>query len=223
MRRMMFLMACLSLLGTLAAPALADTMVCTLLQAGDDEREDAASPCLQEAAFQAGIASTELNLKVGGNSFGCDSEFATSVEFDLSAIPTGLPIYSATLIVRKTGYSDDAAGFAYIGAFAYGATGSVVQVPRDDLSLDTALDVLYPPAQNTDLSFDVTSAVQDWIDDGEARGGLLISGIYSEAGYEDWISIGGMGYSQPPRLVVEHEGTVASVLRSWSAVKGDFR
>lgn len=212
-----------ALLACLATFASADTMQCTLFQAGDDERENSGGACAQEQDFVAGTTSTAMHLKVGGNSFGCDSEWATSAEFDLSEVPSGRPIYRATLIVHKTGYSDDAAGFAYIGAYPYAATGSAVAVPRAGLTPESALDALYPPASNVDLSFDVTAAVREWVADGEVRAGLLVAGVYSEAGYEDWISIGGAGYSMPPRLVVEYEGTVASETSSWSTVKGSYR
>ncbi|MFH2054057.1 MAG: hypothetical protein ABIK96_16500 [bacterium] len=45
----------------------------------------------------------------------------------------------------------------------------------------------------------------------------------NEAGYEDWISIGGCGHPNPPRLALEYEGTVAAEAQSWSGVKSLFR
>ena len=80
---------------------------------------------------------------------------------------------------------------------------------RDDLTPETALDIAYPSAANTDLSFDVTAAVQAWVNAGAAKAGLLLAPVYSEIGYEDWISVGGCGYAAPPRLIVVHEGAVA--------------
>jgi hypothetical protein len=189
---------------------------------GHDEREDGVTGCLHETAFRAGVATADLHLKVGGESAGCDAEWAASFEFDLSTAPPTEQIYSATLVVRKTGYSDDSQGFAYLGAFQYLATGSEVLVPRDDLDPQTALDIVYPSAANGDLSFDVTPAIQAFLANQAARAGLLLAGVYSEAGYEDWISVGGQGYTLPPRLIVEYQGTVDAPTTSWSSLKASF-
>lgn len=203
--------------------ARADETTLNPLQCGDDEREDAGGTCLQETAFTAGTVSGALHLKVGGEAAGCNSEWAVSLEFDLGPLPQQQAIVSATLVVRKTGYSDDSQGFAYLGAFAYPATGSPVAVARADLTPETALDVLYPSAANTDLSFDVTAAVQELASHGGTRAGLLLAGVYSEVGYEDWISVGGTAYPVPPRLVVVTEGAVATERASWSGLKGRYR
>lgn len=192
------------------------------LLGGHDEREDGAAGCLQETAFSVGAPSSELNLKVGGEAAGCDSEWAAYFEFDLSGVPPTEELYNATLVVHKTGYSDDSQGFAYIGAFHYLATGAGVLVPRDDLNPQTALDIVYPSAVNGDLSFDVTSIIQDWIAAGTDRAGLLLAGVYSEAGYEDWISVGGPGSSGSPSLEIQYQGTVDTESTSWSAIKADF-
>lgn len=217
-------MALVALLVLLAAgAAAADQMTLGPLQCGDDERVDGGGSCQQETAFTAGTVSTAYHLKVGGDSYGCNSEWATSLEFGLDALPPHAALVSATLVVRKTGYSDDSQGFFYLGAFAYPATGAPVAVEREDLTPETMLDVVYPPAANVDLSFDVTAAVQAVLDGESGRTGLLLAGVYSEAGYEDWISIGGATYVVPPRLVVEYQATVDAQTRSWSQVKSAYR
>lgn len=210
---------------TLAWAALASAAEVTLPAAlcGHDEREDGAGACLQEAHFKAGVPSGEMNLMVGGQAWGCDSEWAASFEFDLGPVPSGAPVQQAVLVVRKTGYSDDAQGFAYVGAFAYAPTGAEVPVARDDLSPDTALAVLYPPAANVDLAFDVTAAVQAWVADGAAKAGLLLAPVYSEIGYEDWISVGGCTHPTPPRLVINYDGAVANESSTWSRLKALWR
>lgn len=207
----------------LACPVMAAELVLHPTLCGHDEREDGVEGCLQETDFRAGVASPDLHLKVGGEAWGCDSEWATSLEFDLGPVPAGAPVTGATLVVRKTGYSDDAQGFAYLGAYAYDATGAEVLVARDDLTPETALAIAYPSAANVDLAFDVTAAVQAWVAAGSARAGLLVAPVYPEAGYEDWISIGGCGYVVPPRLVVTFEGAVAAEPSSWSALKAAWR
>lgn len=206
-----------------AGAAAADQMTLGPLQCGDDERVDGGGSCPQETAFTAGTVSTAYHLKVGGDAYGCNSEWAASLEFGLDALPPGVALVSATLVVRKTGYSDDSQGFFYLGAFAYPATGSPVAVERDDLTPETMLDVVYPPAANVDLSFDVTAAVQAVLGGESGRVGLLLAGVYSEAGYEDWISVGGATYAVPPRLVVEYQATVDAQAWSWSRVKGAYR
>lgn len=211
------------LLGTLSSAVAAEEAALVLLQCGDDEREEAGGTCLQETDFLAGTTSTSLHLRIGGEARGCDSEWATSLEFDLGSLRAGLQIFRATLVVRKTGYSDDSEGFAYLGAFPYAATGSAVPVPRLALTPETALDIVYPSAANVDLFFDVTPAVQEWVAEGETRAGLLLAGVYSEVGYEDWISIAGAGSAYPPRLVVVHEGSIAASTTTWSNVKSVFR
>jgi hypothetical protein len=190
---------------------------------GHDERVEGVGACPVETAFTAGVASTDLHLKVGGEAWGCDSEWAASFEFDLEALPAGAEVYIATLVVRKTGYSDDSQGFTYLGAFAYDPTGIGVPVERAALTPETAHDIAYPSAANTDLSFDVTGAVQAWVNAGAARAGLLLAPVYPEVGYEDWISVGGCGYAVPPRLVVVHEGAVPDASSSWSDLKALYR
>lgn len=207
----------------LVSGASADETWPALLQCGDDEREDAGGTCSNEPDFLAGQNSTALHLKVGGEARGCDSEWAASFEFDLASLRAGLQIFAATLIVRKTGYSDDSEGFTYVGAFDYAATGGPVAVPRAALAPETALDIVYPSAANTDLHFDVTAAVQTWVAAGASRTGLLLAGVYSEVGYETWISVGGANSYAPPRLVVQHEGSVARAAAPWSAVKSIYR
>lgn len=206
-----------------AAPAAGAELVLSPSLCGHDEREEGAGSCPQEDHFKAGTGSVEVNLMVGGQAWGCDSEWAASFEFDLGPVPAGAPVQSAMLIVRKTGYSDDAQGFAYIGVFAYEPTGSEVPVARDDLTPETALDVLYPPAANIDLSFDVTAAVQARVAAGAAKAGLLLAPVYPEIGYEDWISVGGCAHPAPPRLVINYEGAVATEASTWSGLKAGWR
>ena len=209
------------LLGAAVATATEVTLAPTLC--GHDEREEGAGACLVETAFKAGVATADLHLKVGGEAWGCDSEWAASFEFDLGAVPSGAEIYIATLVVRKTGYSDDSQGFAYLGAYAYEPTGGETLIGRADLTPEAALDIAYPSAANTDLSFDVTAAVQAWVGAGAAKAGLLLAPVYSEIGYEDWISVGGCGYALPPRLVVVHESAVPDASSSWSDLKAHYR
>lgn len=225
MRPFIVAMAAAGALGALGAgtPLRASELAFAPVLCGHDEREDGVAGCLQETHFLAGAASPDLHLKVGGEAWGCDAEWATSLEFDLGAIPAGSPVLAAVLVVRKTGYSDDSQGFAYLGAYAYEATGAAVAVARDDLTPETALDIVYPPAANVDLSFDVTAAVQAWVAAGKTRAGLLLAPVYPENGYEDWISIGGCGYAAPPRLVVDWEGAVAAEATTWSALKAAWR
>lgn len=213
----------LGLLAGAAAHATATETTLAPTLCGHDEREDGAGGCPGEAAFKAGVPSADLHLKIGGEAWGCDSEWASSFEFDLGLLPGGAEIYIATLVVRKTGYSDDSQGFTYLGAYAYDPTGAEVPVARDDLTPETALAIVYPSAANTDLSFDVTAAVQAWAAAGAAKAGLLLAPVYSEIGYEDWISVGGCGYAVPPRLIVVHEGAVRSAQTSWSDLKASYR
>ncbi len=212
------------LLLALAAPAAAsDTVTIPPQQCGDDEREFGAGACPQETKFTAGTVSTAPHLKVGGEAAGCDSEWATSLEFALDAVPAQQPVVSAVLTVRKTGYSDDSEGFPYVGVFAYPATGAPLTVGRDELTPDTVLDVVFPSSANVDLSFDVTAAVQELVAGSAPRAGFLLAGVFSEVGYEDWISVGGTTYAIPPRLVVVYEGAIATHSGSWSAVKAAYR
>ena len=113
------------------------------LSVGEDERIDGVDPCSHEAEFVAGTVSTATNLRVGGNSYGCDSEWGVSAEFDLSAFPPDLEILSATYVVRKTGYGDG--GLPYVAVFPYEADGGAHFLPRADLDMDTALDIAAPP------------------------------------------------------------------------------
>ncbi len=206
-----------------AAAAQAFTVTLNAAISGHDERQDAPSPCLQETAFLAGQDLPDTDLKVGGNAYGCDSEWAASFEFDLASLPLHETVVDAVLTVTKTGYADDAQGFFYLGAFYFPTTGTPIPVPRANLTPTTALDILYPPTTNTAMNFDVTAAVRDLVDGGTGRAGFLLAGVNSEAGYEDWISVGGAGSSQPPQLVITLTDVVADEASSWSRIKGLYR
>lgn len=208
---------------TWASAAIAAELLLAPVLCGHDEREEGAGACPQESAFKAGVATGDLHLMVGGQAWGCDSEWAASLEFDLGAVPAGAQVYSASLVVRKTGYSDDSEGFTYLGAYPYEPTGGEVLIERDALVPDTALDITYPPAANIDLTFDVTAAIQAWVAAGAAKAGLLLAPVYPEIGYETWVSVGGCGYALPPRLVIVHEGAVAAESSTWSHLKATYR
>jgi len=208
-------------LAAVAAGAVEVTLPPTLC--GHDEREEGSGSCLSETAFKVGVASIVQHLKAGGEAAGCNSEWGSFFEFDLGPVPTGSPVESARLIVRKTGYSDDAQGFAYLGVYAYTPTGTEVAIERDDLTPDGALDILYPPAANVDVSLDVTAAVGAYVEAGIAKLGLLLAPVYSEIGYEDWISVGGCAYTIPPRLVVTYQGAVGAETTTWSGLKVRYR
>lgn len=212
-------LAAVLVLWAAGAGAAEITLVPTLC--GHDEREGGACPT--ETHFKAGVPSADLHLKIGGEAWGCDSEWASAFEFDLGALPAGSEVFIATLVVRKTGYSDDSQGFTYLGAYPYAPVGGEVLMARADLTPESALDIVYPSAANTDLSFDVTAAVQDWAAAGAAKAGLLLAPVYPEIGYEDWISVGGCGYALPPRLVIVHGGAVDGEGASWSDLKALFR
>lgn len=215
-------MVAVCLAGAARAAAAAEVTLPPSL-CGHDEREEGAGACPRETHFKAGVAGGATHLMIGGQAWGCDSEWAASFEFDLGAVPAGAPVHSAVLVVRKTGYSDDSEGFTYLGAFAYEPTGLEVLVARDELTPETALDVLYPPAANTDLSFDVTAAVQGWVAAGAAKAGLVLAPVYPEIGYETWISVGGGVHPAPPRLVVTYDGAVAAQTTTWSQLKAVWR
>lgn len=217
--------AVLIMAGLLACAGSAQAYVLTLApdRTGHDEREDAPSPCLQETAFLAGLDLPDANLQVGGNSYGCDSEWAASFEFDLGGVAAPEVVLSATLTVTKTGYADGAQGFFYLGVYAYPATGAAMDVPRADLTPETALAVTYPPAANTAMVFDVTQTVSDLVAGSVGRAGFLLAGIYSEAGYLDWISVGGAGSTHPPTLEIELQGVVEDAPAAWSRIKALYR
>ena len=60
-----------------------------------------------------------VQLQAGGDSAGCDSEWAAFAEFDFSAVGAGGLVEAAILHLRYTGYGDDAMGLPYIGVFGY--------------------------------------------------------------------------------------------------------
>ena len=208
------------ILSALGSPCAADEYQAPLLRVGEDERVEGIGSCPVEADFIAGTVSTAYSLRVGGNAYGCDSEWGVSAEFDLSAFAPGQAVLAAEFVVRKTGHED---GLPYVAAFAYTATGSEVLLPRADLGPDTALDIVAPTAANVDLHFTVTGRVQDLIDDGAARAGLFLCGVYSEVGRMDRIYVGGAPHDAPPRLVITTEGAVALERSTWSGIRSLFR
>ncbi len=211
----------LALVLALPAAAVAETVfTAPLLQAGEDERVEGAGGCPVEPDFVAGTVSTAYGLQVGGNAWGCDSEWGTSVEFDLSAFTPGVTVLAAELVVRKTGHEE---GLPYVGAYAYAADGGEVLVPRAALDEFSALDNRAPGAANVDLAFAVTDHVADLVADGEPRAGFLLCGVFSEVGRMDRIYVGGATHAAPPRLLITVEGTVAGEGLAWGAVKTLWR
>jgi hypothetical protein len=213
----------LVVLAVLMAPVMtiaAETYEAPLLLAGEDERVDGVGTCPVEPDFVAGVVSTAYSLKVGGNAWGCDSEWGVSAEFDLSGFPSGLTILAAEFVVRKTGHEE---GLPYVAVFDYEATGGETLLPRADLNEYTALDIRAPGAANVDLAFTVTDHVQDLVDDGFTRAGFFLCGVFSEAGRMDRIYVGGAPHDQPPRLFITVEGVVAGERSSWTGVKSLYR
>ncbi|MBC8426593.1 hypothetical protein H8E07_20955 [bacterium] len=191
-----------------------------LLQAGEDERIEGTGACPVEPDFLAGSVSTAYSLHVGGNAWGCDSEWGASAEFDLTAFVPGQTILAAEFVVRKTGHEE---GLPYVAAFGYEATGAEVPLPRADLDMYSALDIVAPGQANVDLHFTVTGFVQDLIDDGAARAGLFLCGVYSEVGRMDRIYVGGTPHAFPPRLIITTEGPVGGETATWSGIKTIYR
>lgn len=218
--RILILAVALAVAGSAAASNLTLTAV-----AGDhDERVDGVDPCPRETSFLLGGASSETILQVGGNAWGCDSEWAASFRFDLDLLATGSQIDEALLIVRQTGYADDSSGFPYLGAFTFTPGDAPVEVPRADLTPETALDVLMPSSVNGDLQFDVTGVIQTLVDDAQPAAGLLLCGIYDESGYHDFIYVANTGSAYPPRLhIIYTEGAVPIDELSFDAVKSLYR
>ena len=203
-----------------AAPAGAtEEFTAPLLQAGEDERVEGVGACPVEPDFAAGTVSTAYSLHVGGNAWGCDSEWGASAEFDLTAFNPGQTILAAELVVRKTGHEE---GLPYVAAFGYAATGGEVPLPRADLDMYSALDIVAPGQANVDLHFTVTGHVQDLIVDGAARAGLFVCGVYSEVGRMDRIYVGGAPHAYPPRLVITTEGPVGGETSTWGGIKAIF-
>ena len=174
-----------------------------LLGTGHEEREDAGGLCPSEQAFTAGVYDAVVQLQAGGDSAGCDSEWAAFAEFDFSAVGAGGLVEAATLHLRYTGYGDDAMGLPYIGVFGYAWAGGPVVLPRDDLDPQSALAVFAPTSvTNVDIAVDVTGYVADLVEQEVFRTGFLVCGAYSEVGYNDLVYFGGAGYGNPPRLVI---------------------
>lgn len=203
-----------------AAAGAVETYSAPLLLAGEDERIDGVGTCPQEDAFLAGTASTALSLNVGGNAWGCDSEWGVAAEFDLTAFLGGPAVLAAEFVVRKTGHEE---GLPYVAVYGYLADGTPVLLPRDDLDEFSALDIRAPGVANVDQTFTVTGHVQDLLAGGATRAGFFLCGVFSEAGRMDRIYVGGASHAFPPRLILTVEGTVAAERSTWSGIKSVYR
>ena len=213
-------MLALVVLALAASVCAEEAFQAPLLQVGEDERIEGTGACPVEPDFIAGTVSTAYSLHVGGNAWGCDSEWGVSAEFGLAAFTPGQEILGAEFVVRTTGHEE---GLPYVAAFAYAAAGGEIPLPRADLDMDSTLDIVAPTQYNVDLHFTVTGHVQDLIDDGAARAGLFLCGVYSEVGRMDRIYVGGAPHAYPPRLVVTTEGPVANEAGTWSGIKTIYR
>jgi hypothetical protein len=196
----------------------------TLLGAGDDERIDGAGGCPHELDFIAGVPSPASQLQVGGNGYGCDSEWGAYAEFDFSAIGASGIVMAASLTVRYTGYGDDAAGLPYVGLYDYAYAGGPVALPRADLDEFSGLAVFAPTsATNVDFTFDVTDVIIERVQDETRQAGFFLCGAFNEVGYNDLVYFGGSSHSYPPRLVITTAQPVTSRQVSWGAVKAVYR
>ena len=205
-------------------PAAAQTYDAPLLGTGDDERVDAAEPCASEPDFIAGQYTTAAQLQVGGNAWGCGSEWGACAEFDFAFVGAGNDVLSATLILRYTGYGDDAGGLPYLAIYAYDYAGGPVDLPRVDLDDHTALDIFaLTGTTNVDVAIDVTDRINDLLADGIYRAGFFVCGVFSEVGYSDLVYFGGASHAHPPRLALETSLPVAAEPAPWGRVKALYR
>ena len=225
MRRIPTLAGAVTLALVLSGPALAQLdITADLLGTGHEEREDAGGLCPSEPAFIAGVHDAVAQLQAGGDSAGCDSEWAAFAEFDFFAVGSGGLVEAAILHLRYTGYGDDAMGLPYIGVFGYAYAGGPVVLPRDDLDPQSALAVFAPTGvTNVDIAIDVTDHVADLVEQEVFRTGFLVCGAYSEVGYNDLVYFGGAGHAHPPRLVVTVTNPVPARPLGWSALKSAYR
>lgn len=225
MRRLLPLGCVTFVLMIWAGPAIAQfDYPAILLGAGDDERVEGAVGCLNETDFIAGVPSAASQLRVGGNGYGCDSEWGAHAEFDFTAIGASGVVMAASLTVRYTGYGDDAAGLPYIGLYDYPYAGGPVALPRADLDGFSGLAVFAPTsATNVDFTFDVTEEITALIADETFQAGFFFCGAFNEAGYNDLVYFGGSSHPYPPRLVITTARPVASRQVSWGAVKAEYR
>lgn len=214
----------LFLVTALTGSVWAQTYSAPLLGTGEYERIDGTGNCANDPNFIAGVYDTVNQLQAGGNAWGCDSEWGSFAEFDFSDVGTDNPILSATLVLRYTGYGDDAAGLPYLAVYGYTYAGSAVTLPRADLNDQTALDIFAPTSTtNVDISIDVTGHVQDLIESDSFQAGFFVCGVYSEIGYSDLVYFGGAGHTYPPRLLIQTSNPVSDQASSWGQVKALYR
>ena len=225
MRKITTVLGIAVLILTWSGPVLAqDNFGATLLGTGHDERVDGGDGCLNEADFVVGQYENLTQLQAGGNGYGCDSEWGAFAEFDFSLLPENSVISSAALTLRYTGYGDDAAGLPYLAIYGYDYGGGAVNLPRATLNEQTALAIFTPTsATNVDLTFDVTELVIELVLEQTWRTGFLVSGVFSEVGYNALVYFGGVGHAYPPRLVITTESPVAVDRHSWGTLKAVYR
>jgi hypothetical protein len=196
----------------------------SLLGTGHDEREDGGEGCLNESDFIAGVYDTVTQLQAGGNGAGCDSEWGAFAEFDFTDIGTNSVILSVTLVLRYTGYGDDAMGLPYIGVYGYEYAGGPVFLPRTELDDHTALAIFAPTSTtNVDITIDVTDFIADLVLEDTFQTGFFVCGVFSEVGYNDLVYFGGSDHAHPPRLVITTANPVRNDRYGWGALKSLYR
>ena len=216
---------CAAMVLAMSAPALAQfDFYAPLLGTGHDERVDGGTGCANETDFIAGVHDSVIQLQAGGNGYGCDSEWGCFAEFEFAAVEQSNLIYSATLILRYTGYGDDAMGLPYLAVYGYEYAGGPVSLPRAQLNDQTALSIFQPTSNtNVDININVTDFIIDLVDQEIFQTGFFVCGVFSEVGYNDLVYFGGSGHAYPPRLVISTTGPVQAEAQSWGAVKAVFR
>lgn len=147
------------------------------------------------------------------------------VQFDLSAIPVGSTIESATFSLYAatvSGWSPTPGAVALYPVTSAWDETTVTYATRPSQSATSVGSLLFPNSSAGYRTLDVTGLVQDWFDGTVANYGLITSDVHRAAGngrgYVRFYSKEAAGFNFDPRLDVTYTAPPAAVVPVPSAV-----
>ena len=188
--------------------------------AGEAERESGLLVCTDGPEWRVGVPVESSNLRIGGDTEACDSEWAAYLEFDISGIPSDRPIRSAS--VRIVSGSMNVGGPLMVAAFEYDASGGPLMITRDDLEHAKAIDTFELGLTATLKEIDLSDVMRKALGEDRVRFGLMLVSASSTLGEDRLVSISGPTSAAAPSLEVRFQQEVDTASASWSRVKAGY-
>ena len=165
---------------------------------GTYEREDSSMMCGSDIRFEVGSDTKDGTLLIGGDDFECDSEWGSSFVFNISQIPQGAVIENASLSLFQLSYTST----VQVGVYIF-SVGVDTYILRGSCGVENAVALFTNPEQvNYPFTVDVTSVVQEHIDNEMEYIGFLLVAATNAVGTNSRIIVADSTVDNSPQLIV---------------------